>query len=169
MITFSNDRMKGVFEYLIAYGVRPRILFATSLIASMAVMTILVGVSVGAVLGVSLVVWHGIPLDLSELVGLYSIPMSYTSAGLACMEGMYWTALSSPRGGMNSPIGLMPMVGVAPSALTWVVVEGVEAKYGTGATLVVLGVALALILGLTLTLLSLVGRLLRFERLLSPM
>jgi hypothetical protein len=85
------------------------------------------------------------------------------------MVGMYWTVLSSPREGMNSQIGLMPVVGIAPSIITLVVVGIVAASYGEGAILVVLGIALAIIIGLALTLLSQVGRLLRCERLLSPM
>jgi hypothetical protein len=169
MLAFSNDRMKGVFEYLVAYGIRPRSLFAYSLIASLAVMTILVGVSVALAFGVSYLVWHSLSLTLVEAVGLYSIPMGYASAALASMVGMYWTVLSSPRTGMNSPIGLIPAVGIAPSVITLVAVGAIAATYGTGAIPVVQGIALALTLGAALVLLSLTSRLLRTERLLSPM
>jgi hypothetical protein len=169
MVAFSNDRMKGVFEYLIAYGVTPRRLFANSLVASLGVMSIQLGISVALVVGLSLARWHTVSSDFAGLLLLYSIPMSLASTALACMVGMYWTVVSSPREGMNSPVGLIPIVGIAPSILTLVVVGVVGAAYGVDATRVVLGVALAAIAGLALLLLSQVGRLLRTDRLLSPM
>lgn len=169
MVAFSNDRVKGVFEYLIAYGVSPRRLFANSLIASLGVMSIQVGVSVALALGLSIALWHRVLADLVGLLALYSVPMSFASTALACMVGMYWTVISSPREGMSSPIGLIPFVGIAPSGLTLVAVEAVGGQYGAEGTLIVLGVALATILGLALFLLSQVGRLLRTDRLLSPL
>lgn len=168
MVAFSNDRVKGVFEYLIAYGIPPRRIFANSLIASLGVMSILVGVAGALALGLSFALWRTIPVRLLELLFLYSVPMSYASAALACMVGMYWTVVSSPRAGMNSPIGLMPIVGIAPSILTLVAVSVVGARLGVAAVPIVLGVALVSILGLALILLSQVGRLLRTDRLLSP-
>lgn len=169
MVAFSNDRVKGVHEYLIVYGVRPRKLFVYSLLASLGVMSIQMAVSVALALGVSVALWHAVPLHLVGLLAFYSVPMSYASAAFACMVGMYWTVLSSPRTGMSSPIGLMPVVGIAPAILTLVAAGVVEAQYGARAAPIVLGVALAAILGLALVLLSQVGRLLRTDRLLSPM
>lgn len=168
MMVFSNDRLKGVFEYLIAYGVSPRRLFANTMLASLGVMSIQVGVSVALGLGLALVQWHTIPVALWGLLVLYSVPMSYASAALACMAGMYWTVLSSPRAGMNSPMGLMPVVGIAPPVMTLVGVGVIAATYGTGAVVIVLGVAVVVVSAVTLTLLAQVGRLLRTDRLLSP-
>jgi hypothetical protein len=169
MVAFSNDRVKGVFEYLIAYGLSPRRLFTNSLMASLGVMAVQVGVSVALALGLSVALWHGIIVSLVELLFLYTVPMAVVSTALACIVGMYWTVVSSPREGMSSPIGLIPFVGIAPSALTLIVVEAAAARYGTEGAVVVLGVALATILVLDVVLLSLVGRLLRTDRLLSPM
>lgn len=169
MTAFANDRMKGVFEYLIAYGLRPRRLFANSVAASLAVMSIPLGFSVALVIGTSLARWHSLPSQLWSPLSYYSVPMSYACATLACTVGMYWTAVSSPREGMSSPIGLMPLVGIAPCALTLIAVGIVSSRYGPGSVPTLLQVAAASIAALALLLLSQAGRLLRTERLLSPM
>jgi hypothetical protein len=81
----------------------------------------------------------------------------------AATIGMYWTSLSSPRGGTTSPVGVMPLVGIAPSILTLVLVEAAPSL-----ALYVLAGSLALLLTTVILLLALVGRLLPLERLLSP-
>jgi hypothetical protein len=87
------------------------------------------------------------------------------------MAGMYWSALSSPRSSMNSPIGLAPLVGVLPPALVLISLTTLAAGGVVGTMSEYLDVGLvgaAVVWVVTLGLLASVGRLLRSERLLSP-
>jgi hypothetical protein len=164
---FSGDRSKGVYEYLMGYGVSPRRLFVDVLITSFLLTTVVLGISLGIGLGVYLARGGAITSVLVLYLGLYALPMSYASAGFTAMVGMYWTSLSSPRQGMNSAIGIMPLVGIAPSIITLVAAGTVAALDGTSYTLVVTSIAVILIVAAVLLLLGLVGRLLTRERLLS--
>ena len=101
---------------------------------------------------------------LAESLALYSVPMSYASAAFAATVGMFWTSLSSPRAGMNSPVGLIPLVGMAPSILT---VIGLAAASASRAYLV-LGVSVVGIVLVVLTLLRSMEKLMPRERLLAP-
>lgn len=168
LTAFTNDRIKGVFEYLIAYGVTPRALFTNFLVAGLLTVTLVLGITLPLVLGASLAFFGSISWYFVGLLALYSLPMCYASAGFASQVGMYFTALSSPRGGMNSPLGIIPLVGMAPSLVTLIAVGVVGSAFGTGAILVVLVVALLAIAVMVGTLLALVGRLVRHERFLSP-
>lgn len=163
MVVFSNDRQKGVLEYLVAYGVSPRRQFGTILAAGLALASIVLGTSATIALVAYLVGGHVVSSNLAALFALYALPMSYVSAAFAVTVGMYWTSISSPRTGMNSPIGLLPLVGVAPS----LVALGGAVAFSSHAT-DVLAIALVVFTVLVALLISLTGRLLRTERLLSP-
>jgi len=82
---------------------------------------------------------------------------------------VYWTALSSPRQGINSPIGLMPFIGILPAlgTLLAIVALSLSGPVSTGTLLLVLGSALGIVALFVLVLLFSMGRLLRRERLLS--
>jgi hypothetical protein len=162
MMVFTNDRLKGVFEYLIAYGVTPRRLFANVLIACLALSTIVLGVSLGVGLGLFLAAGHTISVQLVEVLGLYSLPMSYASVAFAATVGIFWTALSSPRSGMTSSVGLVPILGIAPSIITL----GVIGVAG-GFSLYIADGAVLLLAAFVISLLLLIDRLMPLERLLS--
>jgi len=164
MLVFTNDRTKGVFEYLIAYGVPPRQIFLNVLGAAMALLTVVNGATLAVAVGLRLGVGYGIPLVFVERILVYSLPMSYGAAALCTSAGMYWTSLSSPRQGMNSPLGLLPLIGVAPGVLTLLAAEVAGPTLGT---YVALG-AVVLVVLLALILLALESRLMPRERLLSP-
>lgn len=132
LMVFSGDRVKGVYEYLIAYGISPRRLFVNVLVACLVLVTTVLGISLAFGLGLYLARGYSISALQAEAVGLYSIPMSYASAAFAATVGMYWVSLSSPRQGMNSPIGLMPFIGIAPSLATLAAAVVVGASYGPG-------------------------------------
>jgi hypothetical protein len=165
---FVSDRVKGVFEYLIAYGMSPRRVFINFLIACMVLVTIVLVISLAYGIGLYLARGESISAMQAELLGLYSVPMSYGTAALASTVGMFWASLSSPRQGMNSPIGFMPLIGIAPTVLTLVAVGVVSATYGPGSILLVTSVAVILVAAASLLLLSQVPRLLSPERFLSP-
>jgi len=167
MMVFTSDRVKGVLEYLLAYGMSPRRLFLDILLASLVLLTIVLGVSLGVGLGIFLGKGNSISLPFAEELLLYAIPMSYASAAFASTVGMFWSSLSSPREGMNSPLGLMPLIGIAPSLLTLISYSVIAASHPVP-FFEVAGVALLVVLLLVLVLMSQVGRLLAAERLLSP-
>ncbi len=170
LTVFSNDRMKGALEYFLAYGLSPQRLFTNVLVTALVLGTIIVGVSSTVGVGVYLARGHPLNGTLALSLGGYGIPMTYASAAFATIVGMYWTALSSPRSGLNSPIGLAPLIGVLPpvSVLTTL---SLLASAGTVTSAEVTEIALLAVLGVaavTVALLALSGRLLRSERLLSP-
>ncbi|HEV8050201.1 MAG TPA: hypothetical protein VGP88_06365 [Thermoplasmata archaeon] len=165
LMTFTSDRTKGVFEYLIAYGVRPRSLFVNGLLATITMASIVLGLALA--LGLGLAVATGITLttDFLQTVALYTIPMSLAGALFTSTVGMIWTSISTPRTGMNSPVGLAPMVGIAPTVLVLVVAETLpssEFYYFTA------GAAAAIVLAVV-GLLAASARLMGRERFLSPL
>jgi len=167
---FSSDRVKGTLEYFLAYGITARRLFTNVLIAAVVLVSIIVAVAVGVGVGLYVARGHSLSEDLLVRLGLYAIPMTYASASFATIVCMYWTALSSPRTGMNSPIGIAPIIGILPPVGVLVVASVLEAtgavsSFGVDvvAVLAMVGVAVT-----SLLLLAVSGRLLRSERLLSP-
>jgi hypothetical protein len=170
MVVFTNDRIKGVLEYLLAYGFSPRRLFVTFLVAVLALAGVVLAVAVGFGVSVYLATGHALTVELAELLGFYGVPMGLVSAAFGATVGMFWTSLSSPRSGMNSPIGLIPFVGILPSLVTlFLLVTLAEAGLFSGWELpyVALGM-MGAILAVVVTLLATMGRFLRRERLLSP-
>ncbi len=160
---FTNDRMKGVLEYLVAYGLTPRRVLGNVLVAGLVQVTVILSVGVAAGVLTHRLAGFAITAKLVEALLLYSFPMSYLTVGLMTTIGVFWTALSSPRAGMTSSVGVLPLIGVAPT--TGVLVAalalpgyGVPILFGSEA---LVGVAL-------LALLSQSTRLMPPERLLSP-
>jgi len=164
VMVFTSDRVKGVLEYLIAYGISPRRLFANVLVASVVLVTLVIAPTLAVSLTVYHALGHPISARLAEALALYSIPMSYASVAFAATVGMYWTALSSPRAGMTSPVGLTPVVGLAPTVVTIAAVAVASPPY----YLPVVGASVASVAALSIVLVSMVGRLMPNERLLSP-
>jgi hypothetical protein len=168
LVVFTNDRVKGVFESLLAYGVSARRLFENVLAASLALATIVLVTALVVGLGIYVGTGHALTPYLVELLGIYSIPMSFSSAAFAAMVGMYWTSLSSPRLGMSNPTGLMPLIGIAPALIALGGATVVSITYGPSSVLVVIGAAVAAVAAIVLGLLSMAGRRMPLERLLSP-
>jgi len=169
LVVFTNDRTKGVIEYLLAYGVSPRRIFVNNLLIGLAMDAIVVGAASVVGLGAVLATGHPLTLVLARNLGLYGIPMSLAVVAFACTVGMFWTALSSPRAGMNSPIGLIPFVGILPALVT---LFAVETLAGTGhrVSAVLVGpLAVVVVSVVVVALISRIGTLLRRERMLSPM
>lgn len=171
LMAFSNDRLKGVLEYLMAYGVSPRQQFANTLLASLVLVSVVLGVSLSASLTFDLIRGGKISLELVGVLGIYGIPMSFAAEAFATTVGMFWTTLSSPRTGMSSPAGLAPFLGILPPVATLGGVALIGITYGTVSTssfLLVAGLAVGLVALAVALLLAGTSRLLRPERLLSP-
>ena len=167
LLVFTNDRIKGVLEYLMAYGVSPRRVFVNFLLASLALTTIVVAVTVPTALGIFLVRGNHITAALVELLGLYGVPMAYASVAFTSSLGIFWTSLSSPRTGMNSPLGVLPIIGIAPSLATLFIALTLKATTAVP-FLAVTGASVGLVAAVVVVLLMFMGRLLPRERLLSP-
>jgi hypothetical protein len=170
LVVYSNDRTKGVLEYLLAYGFSPRRLFATVVVTAVALASIVLVVGVGVGVGLYLAKGYPFTSHLALALGVYAIPMTLASVAFAATVGVYWTALSSPRQGLNSPIGLIPFIGILPSLATLgVIVElGLSGTTSGPEVIAVLAGAMALIAAVVLALLARIGTLLRRERMLSP-
>jgi hypothetical protein len=170
LTVFTSDRLKGVLEYLMAYGISPRRQFANILVASLVSATIVLAIATAV--GTIIFLVQGYASNtFFLLIAFYSLPMTYASAAFVAIVGMYWTALSSPRQGMNSPIGVAPFIGILPSIATLgaTVALGAAGLDITGPSfLIVTSIAVGLVAALVLVLLGRIGRLLRRERLLSP-
>ncbi len=170
LTVFTSDRLKGVLEYLMAYGISPRRLFVNVLLASLVLVTIVLGIALGFGLGLFLVRGNSLSDVLVLLLAVYTLPMSYASAAFAATVGMYWSALSSPRQGLNSPVGLAPFIGILPSLATLgtIVALGVAGRVSTSSSfIIVTSTSLVLVATVVVVLLSMIGRFLRRERLLS--
>lgn len=164
LMTFTSDRTKGVFEYLIAYGVSPRALFLNGLVATAAMTGIILGLSLAIGLGAATA--RGVPLEgsLEQAIAFYTIPVSIAGALFTSTVGMIWSSISTPRTGINSPVGIAPMLGVAPVILVLILAEGApRSDY----YYITVGAAVA-ILGGAMGLLALSSRLMGRERFLSP-
>ncbi len=164
MLVFTNDRTKGVFEYLIAYGVPTHRIFVNVLAAALTMVGVVDGLTLAVALSLRAALGLAVPLAFTEALLGYSLPMSFGATALTTAAGMYWTSLSSPRTGMNSPLGLLPMLGIAPGGLALVAAEGA----GPGVRIYVLIGAVAVVVVLATVLLLLESRLMPRERLLSP-
>ncbi len=170
LVVFTSDRTKGVLEYLIAYGYSPRRLFANVLLTTLVLVSIVVGIGVSVSLGVYFAEGRSVTSTLAISMGVYAVPMAFGCAAFASTVGVYWTALSSPRMGINSPVGLIPFIGILPALVTLfvIVVAALSGPVSTTTLLLILGSAVGLVAVLVMVLLVSVGRLLRRERFLSP-
>lgn len=165
LMTFTSDRTKGVFEYLIAYGVRARKLFLDGLAATAALVGIILGLSLGVGIGAAAVTGVSVGGDFVKTVALYTIPMAFAAGLFTSTVGMIWSSVSSPRSGMNSQIGLAPTLGIAPTILVLIAAESAPASdfyyITTGAAVTIILVVVGL--------LALSARLMGRERFLSPL
>jgi len=114
LMIFSSDKDKGVYEYLIAYGVDASTIFWSIIVATMGIVTLVLTVSIGVTIA-ALVVTGGTPsIGFGELILFYTIPLSYAATMFMSMAGMIWSQLTTRVAGVNSPAGIAPLLGIAP-------------------------------------------------------
>jgi hypothetical protein len=165
IMLFASDRSKGVLEYLIAYGVQPWTLFLNVVLVTIMLASIVVVVPLAVGLAGFLATKHVVTMDLENSLLLYTLPMSYAGAVFATVCGMIWSALSTPRMSMNSPVGIAPMLGAGPTVL---VIYAAELMPRSDYYYITAGASAALVIAV-LTTLALATRLMSRERYLSPM
>ncbi|HUI01775.1 MAG TPA: YhfC family glutamic-type intramembrane protease [Nitrososphaerales archaeon] len=139
LMVFGSDRDKGVFEYMLAYGVDVSQIFLSTVVATVGLVTLVLGVAL--VVSVASIAAAGLPLSVTvgELILFYTIPLSYASAMFMSMIGMIWSQLTARRPGVNSPVGIAPIVGIAPVLAALILAE----SSGPGGILYVAGGASA--------------------------
>lgn len=162
-LVYSNDRLKGVLEYLVAYGISSRRLLLNALVAGVVQVTIILGVGLTAGVTTYLLSGNALTLQLAEILLAYSFPMSYLTVCMMTTVGVYWTSLSSPRSGMNSPLGVLPLIGVLPTTAVLVLALALPGH----AIQIVLAAELTMLV-IVLFLLTRTDRFMPPERLLSP-
>ena len=115
LMVFVSDRTKGVYEYLIAYGVNVYEIFWSTLLVSFGLITIVLGISITGNVVLSLLFSGSIPFSMIETLLIYTIPLSYASSAFMCMAGMIWSSLTVGIPGVNSPVGISMILGIGPS------------------------------------------------------
>ena len=86
-----------------------------------------------------------------ELLALYTAPLSYVVAAFMAMAGMIWSQLTVRRSGVNSPVGVAPILGVAPVLLVLLLALGPGSGhilYVVGGSVLVMAVAVAVMASL---------------------
>ena len=112
---FASDKERGVYEYMLAYGVDVSSIFWSIVAATVALATIVLAVSLVLTLTLVAVTSSGaLTLVFGELIVFYTIPLSYAATMFMCMAGMIWAQLTARRPGVNSPVGMAPLLGIAP-------------------------------------------------------
>ena len=113
LMIFVSDKDKGVYEYLIAYGINPSKIFWSIVAATIGLVSIVLGVSVS--IDVGLAAFAGtMSITFAELLIFYVIPISYSTAIFMTMAGMIWSSLAVRRTGINSPVGVISLIGLVP-------------------------------------------------------
>ena len=113
LMIFVSDKDKGVYEYLIAYGVNPSKIFWSIVMSTVGLVSIVLGISICANAGIAFAS-GALSLTYAELLGFYVIPISYAVAIFMSMAGMIWSSLAVRRSGINSPVGVVSIIGISP-------------------------------------------------------
>lgn len=141
LMIFTSDKAKGVYEYLIAYGVSVSEIFWSIVISAVGLVTIVLAISVSSVIAILICSGAGVSYIFFELLIYYVIPISYTSSMFMSMAGMIWSSLATRRAGLNSPVGAAPILGMLPMLLVLFL-----SRAGAGNFILVVGsVSLALV------------------------
>jgi hypothetical protein len=163
LMVFVSDKSKGVYEYLIAYGVNTYEIFWSTVIVTLGLVTV---VLLGSLAATSLLLFAtGGTLEpvAIELLLIYSVPLSYAAAAFMSMAGMVWSFLTTRVAGVNSPVGLAPILGIGPVLVVFLAAEFVGP---TNFALLTTGAA-AVLLAAVILMLVVAGKKMVRERLLS--
>jgi hypothetical protein len=163
LMIFASDKAKGVYEYLISYGVDTSTIYWSIIISAAGLVTIVLGISVPVVTMVLFAINRSLPFQYVELILVYTIPLSYAATIFMTMVAMIWTSLTTRRTGMNSPVGIAPLFGILPVVVVLLLSETLAPAY---LTLLTGGVTLALI-GLVALMIAVVNKKMVRERFIS--
>jgi hypothetical protein len=159
-----SDRTKGVFEYLIAYGVNVYEIFWSTLIVTLGLVTIVLGISLTGNIAILLLMGGSLQPAMIELLLIYTIPISYASVAFMAMAGMIWSSLTARIPGVNSPIGICTLLGLGP-VLVVLLLSTFFA--GSGNFLLLVGGVTLILVALVVTMMIVANKRMNRERLLS--
>lgn len=114
LIVFVSDRSKGVYEYLIAYGVETSVISASIVLASLALVSIVFAVAGGVSTALVLERTGTIPFYYVRDLLVDALPLAFGATAFMTMVSMMWAAVASPRTGVNGPVGFAPTIGIGP-------------------------------------------------------
>ena len=117
LMIFASDKAKGVYEYLISYGVDTSTIFWSTVLSAVGMVTIVLGVTLTVVTSLLVALNGSIPFEYVELVLIYTIPLDYSVTMFTTIIGMIWSSLTTRRAGVNSPVGLAPIFGMIPMVI----------------------------------------------------
>ncbi|MCL2643066.1 MAG: YhfC family intramembrane metalloprotease [Candidatus Bathyarchaeota archaeon] len=163
LMVFVSDRTKGVYEYLIAYGVNVYEIFWSTLLVTLGLVTVVLGVSLTGNIAILLLMGGTIQPAMIEMLLIYTIPISYASVAFMTMSGMMWSSLTRRIPGVNSPIGIATLLGIGP---VLVILMLSSFFVGSGFLLLVGGVTLVLV-ALVAVMMVVTNKRMNRERLLS--
>lgn len=163
LMVFVSDRTKGVYEYLIAYGVSVYEIFWSTLLVTLGLVTIVLGISLAGNIALSLLMGGSIQPITIELLLIYTIPLSYASTAFMSMAGMMWSSLTVRVPGINSPAGLSTILGIAPV----MVVLLLSGFVGAGNFMLLIGSVTLILVALVIAMAVLANKKMNRERLLS--
>ncbi len=163
LMIFTSDKRKGVYEYLMAYGADASTIFYSILIATLGLALIVLTASLAIMAAVFLIAGISISLEVIEELLLYTLPLSFSAPVFMAMSGMIWSALSTRVTGVNSPVGIAPMLGVVPVIAVFVI----SAIMGPAESIYVAAIVSVLIIAITIMTGLIADRRLVRERFLS--
>ncbi|MEM0146576.1 MAG: YhfC family glutamic-type intramembrane protease [Conexivisphaerales archaeon] len=163
LMIFTSDKRKGVYEYLMAYGADASTIFYSILIATLGLAMIVLVASLAIMATIFLITGTSISLEMIEELLLYTLPLSFSAPVFMTMSGMIWSALSTQVTGVNSPVGIAPMLGVVPVIVVFVI----SAITGPAKSIYVAGIVSVLIIAITVMTGLIADRKLVRERFLS--
>ena len=164
LMIFGSDKDKGVYEYMLAYGVEVSTIFWSIIAATMGLVTLVLGVSLAlTVVLLGFTNASALSLVFGELVIFYTMPLSYAAAMLMSMTGMIWSQLTARRPGVNSPVGVAPLLGIAPVLVVLFLAVGP----GAGHIVYVVGAASVVMILAVVAIASVASRKMQRERFLS--
>ena len=114
LMVFVSDRTRGVYEYLIAYGVNVYEIFWSTLIVTLGLVTVVLGISLAGNVAILLLMGGSIQFAMIELLLIYTIPVSYASVAFMTISGIIWSSLTRRVPGVNSPVGMATLLGIGP-------------------------------------------------------
>jgi hypothetical protein len=164
LMVFVSDRTKGVYEYLIAYGVNVYEIFWSTLLVTLGLVSIILGVSLTGNIAILLLMGGSIQPAMIELLLIYTIPISYASVAFMTMAGMIWSSLTARVPGVNSPIGICTLLGLGPVLATLILSMVFSAS---GNFLLVVGGVTLILVALVAVMMVVANKRMNRERLLS--
>jgi hypothetical protein len=163
LMVFVSDRTKGVFEYLIAYGVNVYEIFWSTLLTTLGLVTIVLGVSLTGNIAILLLMGGSIQPAMIELLLIYTIPVSYASVAFMTMAGMMWSSLTARIPGVNSPVGICTILGLAPVLAVLIL----SAFFASSGFLLLVGGVILILVALVVAMMVVANKRMNRERLLS--